>query len=165
MAAVKGQHVKSASTTTEVEKSRADIMRCIDRYGGTGFGYDRDGDTIHVRFSVPGADARPLRVDFPINIAIVQSRATDARKAQKQGPASRVQAEMIAWRTVYTLVDAAFAAAAVGASSVEEAFHAHLVVTTTDGQSGRMVDYMATLAGAHGELPSTAQVRRMLSAG
>src|SRR4051812_37497355 len=66
--------IKSATATTPVAKTRTDIMTLLERYGGTGFGYDVVGDDILVHFSVPGAHGSPLRVSYPVNIARVLDR-------------------------------------------------------------------------------------------
>lgn len=155
--------VKSAFATTPVSKTRADIMTLLERYGGTGFGYDAVGDEIIIRFTVPGAHGSPLRVAYPVNVVRVQDRLTPHLKANRRGEATREQAERVAWRNIYELVDAAFAAAAIGASTVEEAFHAHVIVRTSDGHEGRMYDYVETLrSAAGGALPGAEIVQRFL---
>lgn len=38
--------IKSATAETPVAKTRTDIMTLLERYGGTGFGYEAIGDEI-----------------------------------------------------------------------------------------------------------------------
>jgi hypothetical protein len=155
-------HIKSAFADTPVAKTRLDVMTMLERYGGTGFGYDVIGDEIVIRFTVPGALGTPLRVVYPINVARVQERLDPIYKRNRKGTPTREQAERVAWRNVYELVDAAFAAAAIGASTVEEAFHAHIIVRTTDGAEGRLYDYVEALrAAVGGVLPGATDLRAL----
>lgn len=154
--------IKAARSEVPVAKTRMDIMTLLERYGGTGFGYDVIGDEILVRFTVPGAHGTPLRVAYPLNVARVQERVTAHLKSQGRGTADRERAERVAWRNIYDMVDAAFAAAAIGASTVEEVFHAHLIVRTTDGTEGRLYDYVETLrTAAGGTLPGGSAMRAL----
>jgi hypothetical protein len=158
--------IKSAFATTAVSKTRADIMELLERYGGTGFGYDAIGDEIIVRFTVPGAHGTPVRVAYPVNIDRVLKRLVPHFKKSNKGAPTREQAERVAWRNIYELVDAAFAAAAIGATTVEESFHAHIVIRTSDGAEGRMYDYVETLrVSAGGELPGASDIKRLLPGG
>ena len=88
--------VKSATATTAVSKSRTDIMTLLERYGGTGFGYDVVGSEIIVHFTVPGAAGAPLRIAYPVNVDRVQDRLTVHLKRLKKGAATREQAERVA---------------------------------------------------------------------
>src|SRR3954471_24349078 len=141
-------------------------MTLLERYGGTGFGYDVVGDEIVVRFTVPGALGSSLRIAYPVNIARVLERLAPFYKQSKKGTPTREQAERVAWRNIFEMVDAAFAAAAIGASTVEESFHAHIVIRTSDGAEGRMYDYVETLrVSAGGELPGASDIKRLLPGG
>lgn len=156
--------IKSAFSDTPVSKTRLDIMTMLERYGGTGFGYDMRGDEIVVHFTVPGAMGAPLRIAYPVNVARIQERLAPHMRKNKKAAPTREQAERVAWRNIYELVDAAFAAAAIGASTVEEAFHAHILVRTSEGQEGRLYDYVETLRNAAGGvLPGGAALRALPS--
>lgn len=163
----KATFIKSAHATTPVAKTRTDIMALLERYGGTSFGYEAVGDDVIIRFTVPGVHASQLRVAYPVNIERIRERLLAHLKTQGQGQkATREQAERVAWRNIYELIDAAFAAAAIGATTVEESFHAHVVVRTRDGSEGRLYDYVETLrASAGGELPGAADIKRLLPGG
>ena len=160
----KPRFIKSYAATTATAETRTQIMSLLERYGGTGFGYETRDSDIVVTFTVPGAIGKPLRVAYPVNIARVQERLGPLYKQMKKGPPTREQAERVAWRNIYELVDAAFAAAAIGASTVEETFHAHLIIETADGSQGRLYDYVESLRGASGgSLPSLQDATRLLS--
>lgn len=164
MAADRSTFIKSAYAKTPVSRTRLDIMEVLERYGATGFGYDVVGDDVVVRFTVAGAHGGPLRIAYPVNIARVQQRLASFLKDRgRSEKADRDQAERVAWRNIYEFVDAAFAAAAIGASTVEESFHAHVVVRTSDGSEGRMYDYVETLRNvAGGALPGYTELQKLL---
>jgi hypothetical protein len=44
--------IKSAQTKTSVSQTRLDLMKLLDRYGGTGFGYEIRGADIVVTFYI-----------------------------------------------------------------------------------------------------------------
>lgn len=159
--------VKSATTSTPVAKSQGDIIAMLGRYGATGFGFRRSADVIEVTFHMPRAKGGGEHsVAIPVNVRTVRAKL-DApeiqreRKRQKQATfTSEDQAERVAWRVLHLWIDAALSAVSLGAQTIEEAFFAHLVVTTDDGVQGRLVDYLATLGAASGgTLPSA---RRLL---
>lgn len=168
--------VKSATTTTPVAKTQSDIMAMLARYGASGFGFRQVGAVVSVTFHLPQSGAADRTVEIPINLATVEARLGDTsrRIVTKQEKSRRptgneTHAQRVAWRVLYTWIDAALAAVTLGAQTIEEAFFAHLVVTTDDGSTGRMVDYISTLSAAYGGtlptshrllLPSSSEARR-----
>lgn len=152
--------VKAATTSTPPEKSQGDIMGMLHRYGASGFGFRHRGtDIVEVTFHLPkpNGEAGDNTVAIPINIANVEKRLAATKKSRRAHATAtgRVQAERVAWRILFLWVDAALAAVSIGAQSIEEAFFAHLIVQNTDGQEGRVIDYIHTLqSGAAGQLPA-----------
>lgn len=167
--------VKAQSTSTTVEESQGQIIAMLHRYGASGFGFRRlPGDIHEVRFHLPTQPDRDLTVAIPVNVSSVHARLNAAQakiaKARHRKPTvERAQAERVAWRILYLWIDAALAAVSIGAQSIEEAFFAHLIVETTEGEEGRLADYIATLqraaSGSEGRLPTLASVRRLLGPG
>lgn len=163
--------VKAMKTETPKEKSQADIITMLQRYGASGFGFRQIGDVIEARFHIPRKAGEDHTVAIPINITHVKNRLIEVRKAKAQkgryNPSGRIpddaQAERVAWRILYLWIDAALAAVSIGAQSIEEAFFAHLIVGDTDGSAGRLIDYVHSLQSTTGgQLPAA---RLMLAAG
>jgi hypothetical protein len=148
--------VKSATTSTPVAKSQADIIGMLRRYGATGFGFHQKTNTIEVLFHMPTESGDDRRVCIPVSLGIVREKLDGPtlqaeRRRQKQAAAiSDDQVERVAWRVLYLWIDAALSAVSLGAQTIEEAFFAHLIVTTEDGKDGRLVEYMANLSAAAG---------------
>lgn len=161
--------VKSAMTSTPASKSQADIIAMLGRYGASGFGFRRRGDVIEVTFHMPSSRGEQS-VCIPVSVSVVRDKLDSpslraARRAQRQATfTTDEQAERVAWRVLHLWIDAALSAVSLGAQTIEEAFFAHLMVTTEDGSQGRLVDYVTTLAAERGGmLPSTTQ--RLLGSG
>jgi hypothetical protein len=153
--------VKSATTSTPVAKSQGDIIGMLGRYGASGFGFRRTGDVIEVTFHMPSEGQRDHSVCIPVDVRTVRAKLDGpelqaARKSRRQATfTTDDQAERVAWRVMHLWIDAALSAVSLGAQTIQEAFFAHLVVTTEDGTQGRLVDYIATLGLANGSaLPS-----------
>lgn len=157
--------VKSATTTVSASASQAEIIAVLARYGASGFGFRRRGDVVEATFHLPrpGADDQSVRI--PVSVTTVSEKLlafhrTPAGQRMKRRAPDTEQAERTAWRALLIWIEASLLAVKLGAQSMEEAFFAHLVVTTDDGQEGRLVDYVATLGkAAGGTLPSA---RRLL---
>lgn len=153
--------VKSAGTRVPVEETQGHIISVLHRYGASGFGFRRIGEVVSVTFHIPGTDGRERTVEIPIDIARVRVKLNPKLAAiarnNKKG-ADPTQAERVAWRVVLDWIDAALSAVSIGAQSIDEAFYAHTIIETMDGQRGRMVDYVNTIAAfdpdAAGKLPS-----------
>lgn len=154
--------VKAMTTQTPKDKSQADIIGMLQRYGATGFGFRQIGDVVESRFHVPRVAGEDHTVAIPINVAHVEARLVGVYQKKRKGgkgggyKPDRAQAERVAWRILYLWIDAALAAVSIGAQSIEEAFFAHLIVADTDGQEGRVIDYIHSLQqGAGGHLPAS----------
>jgi hypothetical protein len=158
--------VKSATTTTPIAKSQADIIAMLGRYGATGFGFRRVGPIVSVTFHLPRAGGgEDYTVEIPVNVASVAKKLGDtSRIITKQSRANRPasaeeHAERVAWRVLHLWIDAALSAVQLGAQTIEEAFFAHLLVATDDGRTGRLVDYVKSIgAGSGGVLPSATRL-------
>lgn len=134
--------VKSAATRVPVNRSQAQIVETLQRYGATGFGFHTKADVVTVTFHVPGSDGREHTVAIPVDVARVRAKLKAAKVNRIANPE---QAERVAWRIVLDWIDAALSAVSIGAQTIEEAFYAHTVVETVDGQRGRLVDYVNTI--------------------
>jgi hypothetical protein len=159
--------VKSASTGTSVESSRAELNKVLSRYGCTAFGYEEDADAgvTRVTFRVPDSPEKdaakvPVRLEVkPMEVyARLYGRPTfwDGSKRvpafEKKHYDSKkfAQAERVAWRHLILWVDAACTAASAGMTTMREAFHANVLVRDEQGRVGRMVDYVQTLMSGEG---------------
>lgn len=159
--------VKSADTKAKAESSRAEVERMLERYGATGFGYQRDIERgkIVLQFVIPDSqqkDAARVPVTLPIEIRRVydalygqprKNKWVDGRYAgtehdPKGYDAKKLeQAERVAWRNLVLWIDAALSAATIGAQTITEAFLAHTMVVTDEGTSARMMDYLTSRQG------------------
>lgn len=153
--------VKAATTSTPAEKSQGDIIAMLHRYRASGFGFRARGSLVAVSFHIPKEGGADTTVEIPIDVERVHERLNGLQRAKRShgrhvaATVDRAQAERVAWRILYLWIDAALAAVSIGAQSIEEAFFAHLIVENTDGQSGRVIDYVHTLQeGAGGQLPA-----------
>ncbi|HXF23303.1 MAG TPA: hypothetical protein VN602_02225 [Gemmatimonadaceae bacterium] len=159
--------VKSATTSTPVAKTQADLISMLGRYGATGFGFRRQGSIVSVTFHLPRAGADDQTVEIPVDLTTVRAKLDGPamvaeRRRQRQATAvSDDQTERVAWRVLYLWVDAALSAVSLGAQSIEEAFFAHLVVTSEGGKPERLVEYMAKLAAASGNMLPSPTARRL----
>lgn len=139
-----GSFVKAVHTKCSVEKSQADIVATLNRYGASGFGFRRRASIVEVTFHLPNGGAERT-VCIPIDTAIVHDRIVRSRRTARA--VDRAQSERVAWRIALLWIDTALTAVTIGVQSIEEAFFAHLVVETEDGATGRMVDYVASIGG------------------
>lgn len=151
--------VKAATTTTSPEKSQADIMAMLRRYHASGFGFRRVATKLWVSFHVPRqGDGGDHTVEIPIDTTLVLERLLEVHRLKRSHTKrpDAALAERVAWRILYLWIDAALAAVAIGAQSLEDAFFAHLVMENTDGQTGRVSDYVRTLQQGTGgyQLPA-----------
>lgn len=159
--------VKSATTGTSVESSRAELNRILARYGCTAFGYEADPEARETRitFRVPNAPGSHERVPVQLvvrvaDVAVMLYGPTSKVRRYARGygsagcaagehwPKEWEQAERVAWRHLVLWVDAACTAAGAGLTTMAEAFHAHVLVRDQQGCVGRMADFARTLAEA-----------------
>lgn len=155
-----GEFVKSATTTTTVEESQAQIIAMLRRYRAEGFGFRTNGATVLVTFYMPRSGGGAAHeVEIPIDVARVFAKLDTpavraAQKAKKKG-VNMDQAERVAWRVLYLWIDAALAAVSIGAQSIEDAFLAHMVITDALGHTARVGDHMrdALSAGDRDRIP------------
>lgn len=145
--------IKAFATKTTVDKSQADIIAVLRRYGASGFGFRRMGDVVEVTFHMLNEARAERTVVIPLSVETVYRKLVAMRESRVKVSARRVtreQAERVAWRVLLDWIDAALLAVSVGAQTIEEAFFAHSVIVTSDGQTGRLVDYVHTLEQASG---------------
>jgi hypothetical protein len=151
----RSEFVKSAITKVPAATTQSAIIEVLARYGASGFGFRRRGDVIEATFHLPRAGAGDQTVRIPVNVASVYAILQKRGRGVGEKTPDMAQAERTAWRALLLWIEASLLAVKLGAQSMEEAFFAHLLVTTEDGQEGRMVDYVATLGvAAGGVLPS-----------
>lgn len=158
------QFVKSATTKTTVESSRAELQRVLHRYGCTAFGYEEDGEShvTMVHFRVPDRPGSTDRVPVKLEVRIAdvahqlygaptkytrwgRGRRGGSCPAGERWPEEWAQAERVAWRHLVLWVDAACSAALSGLTTMEEAFLAHRLVRLEDGRAGRVIDYLRSV--------------------
>lgn len=148
------EFVKSATTSVSPADSQAEIIAILGRYGATGFGFRKRPGMVSVTFHMPRAkgDIREdHEVEIPIRFAAVEQKLNapalqEIRAGYKKGkqvPAEQV--ERVAWRVLKLWIDASLSAVSLGATTLEDAFFAHLIVTDTKGQRGRLADYVNML--------------------
>lgn len=170
-------YVKASTTTVPVEKSQGDIIAALHRYGAHGFGFRKvvGSSLTEVTFHVM-AEGVERTIRIPIDVdrvhAKVQAMTDDRvrRGAHIKTKATREQSERVAWRVLLDWVEATLLAASMGAQTLEEAFFAHVEVTTDDGQTGRMIDYVHSIESfgdGSGQLPRLGGTwsKRLLGAG
>lgn len=162
--------VKSATTKTSIESSRAELQRVLHRYGCTAFGYEEDGEShvTMVHFRVPDRPGSTERVPVKLEVRIAdvaQQLYGAPPKHRRWGrgshgdcppgerwPEEWAQAERVAWRHLVLWVDAACSAALSGLTTMEEAFLAHRLIRLEDGRAGRVIDYLRTVEGSGARL-------------
>lgn len=163
--------VKASTTTVSVERSQAEVIATLGRYGASGFGFRRVGETVEVTFHLPAAEGPDRTVTVPVDIPTVHQKlqAMTARRVQRGSHVRRLvareQAERVAWRVLLDWIEAALLAVALGVQTIEEAFFAHTVVTTRDGQTGRLIDYVHAIEHSTGDLPATGRPMLQLASG
>jgi hypothetical protein len=147
--------VKSADTKVSVEKSQADLLAILRRYGARDFGFDEDpnGKEASVRFRIT-RDGRDLPILMRVDVEAVYQAMYRGRKAQVRGrnvsATWRDQSKRTAWRLLVDWIDAACSTTTVGIQSVEEVFLAHVVVRNQDGHSRRLIQAFHELQVAGG---------------
>lgn len=141
--------LKSASTSTPVANSKAEIERILRRYGADGLSVAQNygKGTVMVSFLVPNSPEKgaPLiPVKLPVDVRRVYDKLNHGRNAKhttevimRDCQRDWAQAERVAWRNLVLWIDAALSAATAGLQTITEAFFAHAVLGH-DGQ--RVID-------------------------
>ncbi len=137
------RHIKSATSSVPVARSRAELERVLRRYGCSAFGFSEDFGTGRAQVHFMVSDDPSLEPSIPVRLEIDIRRVSDALVDAGYKVANGT-AERVAWRNLVLWVDSACAAASVNLRPMSETFFADLVVPGPDGQEGRMFDYMAT---------------------
>lgn len=143
--------MKSGDTNVPVEKSREDIRSLLKRHGAAAFGASEDYRTgrVVLTFAIPGASGGFTPVQMPIDTQRVYEALYTNQTADPAVIAQRrEQAERVAWRQLYLIIDATLTAATLGIMKVSDVFMAHTVVVSDDGRSERMADYLERTQGA-----------------
>lgn len=129
--------VKSAGTKTPVGNSRAELEKMLRRYGCGGFGSqsDYEANRFSVWFHVPDHLGPGKAEMIPIKLEVEVMRVAEALYG-RQDKLSRPrleQSERVAWRQLVLWVDAACSTAASGTQRMSEAFFAHTLIKTEQG--------------------------------
>lgn len=148
--------VKSASTDVGVDESREQIRALLKKYGATGFGVSEDYRTrrVTVSFVLPGDGSGFVPVQIPIDIGRVYSALYEGGQPNQYAKdptyiaARHEQAERVAWRQLYLIIDATLTASSLGMVRISDVFMAHTMVVTDDGRTERMADYLDRVGGA-----------------
>lgn len=131
--------VKSATTSTPVRNSKADVERVLLRYGADGLSVAQNygSGTVLVSFIVPNSTekgAPMVPVKLPIEVRRVYDKLNDrnatctTEEIMGGDPKGWAQAERVAWRNLVLWIDAALSAAQCGLQTITEAFFAHAVL-------------------------------------
>lgn len=151
--------VKSADTDSPVSASQREIERILRRYGASDFslGSHWENRIARLAFRVPDEPGSkllvPVRLEISIEAVAGALGFTVAWGGKKVIPTQWQweQAERVSWRHLVLWVDAACAAAGAGLQTMSEAFLAHTLVRTPDGdvlKVSQMLDHAAKLQGA-----------------
>lgn len=163
--------VKSASTSTPVRNSEAELKKLLLRYGCKAYAISSNYETGEavVKFVVPDSQANDA-VDIPVMFKVVPKVVYDAMYGRPMkydwnaddgnggkgkhvhnpngyNPRALEQAERVAWRQLILWIDAALSVAASGMAGVAETFLAHTLVRGDDGQVKPMIQHL----NEHGE--------------
>lgn len=160
MTADRRKFIKSATTSTPVVNSKAELEKLLTRYGCKSFAVQQDyaNNLATVTFVVPDTLDKGAR-DIPVQLDVSARQVYDAMYGQptKWGGNGRVfdpkgyhekemaQAERVAWRQLILWVDAALSAAAAGVQPISEAFFAQTLIRHPDGTLTRIVDHVSQL--------------------
>ncbi|HNB58716.1 MAG TPA: hypothetical protein PK308_00285 [Phycisphaerales bacterium] len=162
MTADRKRFIKSATTSTPVGNSKAELERLLTRYGCKSFAVQHDyaANLSTVTFVVPDSLEKGA-ADIPIQLDVNARAVYDAMFGQPTRWTSNgrvfdpklyrekelAQAERVAWRQVLLWVDAALSAAAAGVQPISEAFFAQtLIRDPKTGGMTRIVDQVNQLA-------------------
>lgn len=146
--------VKARDTNVPVQKTMEDLKALVRRHGAAGFGIREDYTSrISTVEFVLVADGESVPVRIPVDAGKVfrllypKPHGNQHGSAHALEPERRDQAERVAWRQVYVIVDALLTAVQVGIMSLPEAFMANMVVVDDQGHTQRMAELMASLGG------------------
>lgn len=140
--------VKSATTSTPVNNSKAEVERILRRYGADGLSIAQDygRGMVIVSFLVPNSPERGAPI-VPIKLPVDMRRVYDKLNSanvkctteaiKRDDPKGWAQAERVAWRNLVLWIDAALSAATAGLQTITEAFFAHAILS---GDGRRAID-------------------------
>src|SRR5690242_18468670 len=113
--------IKAFATKTTVDKSQADIIAVLRRYGASGFGFRRIGEVVEVTFHMLNESGAERTVVIPLSVDTVHKKLVAMKAARvRHNPrhVSREQAERAAWRVLLDWIDDALLAVSVGAQTI-----------------------------------------------
>lgn len=153
--------VKSADTQSPVSYSQREIERILRRYGATDFSFGSSWaeHLARIAFRVPDIPGSKLTVPVRLEVSMDSVAGALGFLANSWGGSREPtvkemeQAERVAWRHLVLWVDAACSAASAGLQTMSEAFLAHTLVRTPEGdvmKVSQMLDHAAKLQGAEG---------------
>lgn len=114
-------------TTVEPEKSQAEIMTLLRKYGATGFAYGWEGSTAAIQFV-----AHDRRVRFVLDLPVDPTAYRLAKGNRTRTPAQQQQALEAEvrrlWRALALAIKAKLEVVASGIASFEDEFLSHIVL-------------------------------------
>ncbi len=118
-------------TEVSIDKSQSEIKKILAKYNATGFAYGEKPEAAVVMFEMAGKRIRfnlpmPDRNDNQFNLKNKQSWRKDLPKAQ--GDARHEQAKKERWRALTLTIKAKLESVAIGITTLEEEFLAHIVL-------------------------------------
>lgn len=147
---MKKRFVKSADTSTSTGSSQRDLEKILRRYGAIDFnmGSNWEQRLARVSFRVPDTPGSAVLVPVRLEVSIkAVAEALGYRNPTRYG---WEQAERVAWRHLVLWVDAACAATAAGMQTMSEAFLAHMLVRSPDGEVKKVSVMLNEVAGEGG---------------
>ena len=116
--------VYERDTNVSVNRTREEIIATLERYGADAFGYAQDGNQQVVFFRMEGRRVRLLvEMPDPEEFALTPTGIKRAPEAQRR---QWEQACRQRWRAMLLLIKAKLEGVALGITTVEEEFLAHI---------------------------------------
>lgn len=143
----------AANTIVSADKSRAEIERCLVRYGATGFTYGWQGS-----MAVIGFEAKNRRVAFFLPMPDKTSKefthtaGKGQRRTQEAGLVAWEQACRQRWRALALAVKAKLEAVEAHITTFDDEFLAHMVLP--NGKTvGQTIQPQLEMARSSGKMP------------
>lgn len=139
-------------TTVSPEKSQAEIVSTLKRYGATGFMYGEEGGRGMVAFTAHG---RQVRFIVPLVIDRVQFRLTDSGRTRDVASVDKLvdSEHRRRWRALALAIKAKLEVVETGIATFEDEFLANLVLP--DGSTvGEWVSPQIEAAYADRQMPA-----------
>lgn len=117
----------ASSTSVPVDRSRAEIEKCLERYGARGFYYGNEGERAMIGFRVLDTDGANLAVRMVLGLPSPDQdefTLTPTRKWRTDAAARQAweQACRSRWRALLLIVKAKLEAVSLGITTIEREF-------------------------------------------